>query len=228
MSQNIKSRIQAVQANIDFACSEMNRSSKSVKVIAVSKLQSTKKIQEAYDGGLRDFGENYAQELYEKAACCPSDIIWHFIGPIQTNKLKLIAKAADWVHSVDRIKVVTKLNQACKDLNKKMSILIQVNIDNEVTKSGVKPEDVLTFAQEVNSHYSNLELRGLMFMPNINAADKDKLKTYTHIQSLCGSLNEILPNCTEVSLGTSGDYEKAIVAGSSMVRLGETLLGPRL
>ena len=109
-----------------------------------------------------------------------------------------------------------------------MSILIQVNIDNEATKSGVKPEDVLTFAQEVNSHYSNLELRGLMFMPNINAADKDKLKTYAHIQSLCGSLNEILPNCTEVSLGTSGDYEAAIVAGSSMVRLGETLLGPRL
>ena len=228
MSQNIKSRVQAVQANIDFACSEMNRSSKSVKVIAVSKLQSTKKIQEAYDGGLRNFGENYAQELHEKAACCPSDIIWHFIGPIQTNKLKLIAEAADWVHSVDRIKVVTKLNQACKDLNKKMSILIQVNIDNEATKSGVKPEDVLTFAQEVNSHCSNLELRGLMFMPNINASNKDKLKTYANIQSLQSSLKEILPNCTELSLGTSGDYEEAIVAGSSMVRIGENLLGPRL
>ena len=228
MYQSIESRIEAVQANIDLACSGINQSAESVKVIAVSKLQSTKIIQEAYDSGVRDFGENYAQELHQKVGSCPTDIIWHFIGPIQTNKLKLIAEAADWVHSIDRMKVASKLNQACEHFNKKMSVLIQVNIDNEPTKSGVKTEDVLTFAKEINSHCSNLELRGLMFMPNINASNKDKLKTYANIQSLQSSLKEILPNCTELSLGTSGDYEEAIVAGSSMVRIGETLLGPRL
>ena len=228
MYQSIGSRVQAVQANIDLACSGINQSTQSVKVIAVSKLQSTEVIQEAYDHGVRDFGENYAQELHQKVGSCPTDIIWHFIGPIQTNKLKLIAEAADWVHSIDRMKVASKLNQACEHLNKNMSVLIQVNIDNEPTKSGVKTEDVLTFAKEINSHCSNLELRGLMFMPNINASNKDKLKTYANIQSLQGSLKEILPNCTELSLGTSGDYEEAIVAGSSMVRIGETLLGPRL
>ena len=125
------------------------------------------------------------------------------------------------------MKVASKLNQACEHLNKNMSVLIQVNIDNEPTKSGVKTEDVLTFAREINSHCSNLELRGLMFMPNINASNKDKLKTYANIQSLQSSLKEIFPNCTELSLGTSGDYKEAIVAGSSMVRIGETLLGPR-
>ena len=228
MYQSIESRVQAVQANIDLACSGINQSAESVKVIAVSKLQSTEIIQEAYDSGVRDFGENYAQELHQKVGSCPTDIIWHFIGPIQTNKLKLIAEAADWVHSIDRMKVASKLNQACEHLNKNMSVLIQVNIDNEPTKSGVKTEDVLTFAREINSHCSNLELRGLMFMPNINASDKDKLKTYANIQSLQSSLKEILPNCTELSLGTSGDYVEAIIAGSSMVRIGETLLGPRL
>ncbi|MDO7543545.1 MAG: YggS family pyridoxal phosphate-dependent enzyme [SAR86 cluster bacterium] len=228
MYQSIESRVQAVQANIDLACSGINQSAQSVRVIAVSKLQSTKIIQEAYDSGVRDFGENYAQELHQKVGSCPADIVWHFIGPIQTNKLKLIAEAADWVHSIDRMKVASKLNQACEHFNKKMSVLIQVNIDNEPTKSGVKTEDVLTFAKEINSHCSNLELRGLMFMPDINASNKDKLKTYTNIQSLQSSLKEILPNCTELSLGTSGDYEEAIVAGSSMVRIGETLLGPRL
>jgi uncharacterized pyridoxal phosphate-containing UPF0001 family protein len=207
MYQSIGSRVQAVQANIDLACSGINQSTQSVKVIAVSKLQSTEVIQEAYDNGVRDFGENYAQELHQKVGSCPTDIIWHFIGPIQTNKLKLIAEAADWVHSIDRMKVASKLNQACEHLNKNMSVLIQVNIDNDC---------------------SNLELRGLMFMPNINASNKDKLKTYANIQSLQSSLKEILPNCTELSLGTSGDYEEAIVAGSSMVRIGETLLGPRL
>lgn len=228
MYQSIESRVQAVQANIDLACSGINQSAQSVRVIAVSKLQSTKIIQEAYDSGVRDFGENYAQELHQKVGSCPADIVWHFIGPIQTNKLKLIAEAADWVHSIDRMKVASKLDNACKRLNKNMSVLIQVNIDNEPTKSGVKTEDVLTFAKEINSHCSNLELRGLMFMPDINASNKDKLKTYTNIQSLQSSLKEILPNCTELSLGTSGDYEEAIVAGSSMVRIGETLLGPRL
>ena len=228
MYQSIESRVQAVQANIDLACSGINQSAQSVRVIAVSKLQSNKIIQEAYDSGVRDFGENYAQELHQKVGSCPTDIIWHFIGPIQTNKLKLIAEAADWVHSIDRMKVASKLDNACKRLNKNMSVLIQVNIDNEPTKSGVKTEDVLTFAKEINSHCSNLELRGLMFMPDINASSKEKLKTYANIQSLQTSLKEILPNCTELSLGTSGDYEEAIVAGSSMVRIGETLLGPRL
>ena len=228
MYQSIESRVQAVQANIDLACSGINQSAQSVRVIAVSKLQSTEIIQKAYDSGVRDFGENYAQELHQKVGSCPTDIIWHFIGPIQTNKLKLIAEAADWVHSIDRMKVASKLDQACEHLNKNMSVLIQVNIDNEPTKSGVKTEDVLTFAKEINSHCSNLELRGLMFMPDINASSKEKLKTYANIQSLQTSLKEILPNCTELSLGTSGDYEEAIVAGSSMVRIGETLLGPRL
>jgi len=224
MHQDIESRLQTVLANIDLARSNTDQD---VKLIAVSKLQPIEIIQEAYNCGLKNFGENYAQELSQKSSLCHQDIVWHFIGPIQTNKLKLIAESANWVHSVDRIKVAKKLDEACKSFNKTMSVLIQVNIDNEPSKSGVKSEDVLTFAQEVNSHYPNLALKGLMFMPKMNASTEDKLKTYTKIQSLQNSLLEILPHCKELSLGTSGDYEESIKAGSSMVRIGETLLGPR-
>jgi len=227
MHQSIKSRLEAVQANIDRSIPNKEQSLQGIKLIAVSKLQSIEVIQEAYDCGLKDFGENYAQELSEKARSFHRDIVWHFIGPIQTNKLKLIAESADWVHSVDRIKVAKKLDEACRSFNKVMSVLIQVNIDNEPSKSGVNSEDVLTFAQEVNSHYPNLALKGLMFMPKMNTNTQEQLKTYTKIRSLQNALLEILPSCKELSLGTSGDYEEAIKAGSSMVRIGETLLGPR-
>jgi len=227
MHQSIKSRLEAVQANIDRSIPNKEQSLQGIKLIAVSKLQSIEVIQEAYDCGLKNFGENYAQELSEKARSFQQDIVWHFIGPIQTNKLKLIAESADWVHSVDRIKVAKKLDEACRSFNKVMSVLIQVNIDNEPSKSGVSSEDVLTFAQEVNSHYPNLALKGLMFMPKMNTNTQEQLKTYTKIRSLQNALLEILPSCKELSLGTSGDYEEAIKAGSSMVRIGETLLGPR-
>jgi len=227
MHQSIKSRLEAVQANIDRSIPNKEQSLQGIKLIAVSKLQSIEVIQEAYDCGLKNFGENYAQELSEKARSFQQDIVWHFIGPIQTNKLKLIAESADWVHSVDRIKVAKKLDEACRSFNKVMSVLIQVNIDNEPSKSGVNSEDVLTFAQEVNSHYPNLALKGLMFMPKMNTNTQEQLKTYTKIRSLQNALLEILPSCKELSLGTSGDYEEAIKAGSSMVRIGETLLGPR-
>ena len=195
MHQSIKSRLEAVQANIDRSIPNKEQSLQGIKLIAVSKLQSIEVIQEAYDCGLKDFGENYAQELSEKARSFQQDIVWHFIGPIQTNKLKLIAESADWVHSVDRIKVAKKLDEACRSFNKVMSVLIQVNIDNEPSKSGVSSEDVLTFAQEVNSHYPNLALKGLMFMPKMNTNTQEQLKTYTKIRSLQNALLEILPSC---------------------------------
>jgi pyridoxal phosphate enzyme (YggS family) len=227
MHQNIASRMHSVQQAIEVACLKATNRSRPVTLIAVSKLQSQATIEEAYGLGMRHFGENYAQELSQKAAQCPKDIVWHFIGPIQTNKLKLIAESASWVHSVDRAKVAKKLDEACKDLNKEISVLIQVNVDSEASKSGIKPEELIAFASELNTHYSSLKLKGLMFMPNIHASDQDKLKTYARIQQLQHSLLEIFPDCTELSLGTSGDFEEAIAAGSSMVRIGETLMGAR-
>ena len=227
MHPDIASRLNQVKGNIRNARMNINQLEEGVRLIAVSKLKSNKVIQEAYSLGIRDFGENYAQELAIKAPECPEDIIWHFMGPIQTNKIKLIAEHAHWVHSLDRQKVANKLNAACEHLNKNISVLIQVNIDNEFSKSGIQSEDVINFAKDIDAHCPNLDLEGLMFMPNINAGKKDKLETLENIKSLRQLLLDVLPRCSELSLGTSGDYEDAIIAGSSMVRIGETLLGSR-
>ena len=115
MHQNLASRLREVNTNIQNACAESNADFNSVKLIAVSKLQSIETILTASRLGVRDFGESYAQELAKKALKCPKDIIWHFIGPIQTNKIKLIAKHSQWIHSLDRLKVAEKLNAACKE-----------------------------------------------------------------------------------------------------------------
>jgi pyridoxal phosphate enzyme (YggS family) len=227
MHQNLASRLRKVNANIQNACAESNADFNSVKLIAVSKLQSIETILAASRLGVRDFGESYAQELAKKALKCPKDIIWHFIGPIQTNKIRLIAKYAQWIHSLDRLKVAEKLNAACKEYKKTVSVLVQVNIDNELSKSGIKPEDMISFAQDIGSNFPNLNLKGLMFMPNINLNKTDQLKTFKNIQSLMRSLVNLLPNCDQLSLGTSSDYIEAIKTGSSMIRIGEDLLGPR-
>ena len=227
MHEDINKRIKNIQNKIDASCIKSNRSNQSVELIAVSKLQSVETINEAYELGVKNFGENYAQELAKKILICPKDIIWHFIGPIQSNKIGLIAKHANWVHSIDRVKVAKKLNEALNGEEKKMHVLIQVNIDQEKSKSGIHPKDVLAFAQEIKAKYSNLILEGLMFMPNINASKEDKLNTMKNIQSIQKVLLNALPDCRHLSLGTSADFEESIIAGSTMLRIGEMLLGAR-
>ena len=227
MYQSIESRFQTVKANVDLACSGINQSPQSVKIIAVSKLQSTDIIKEAYDNGVRDFGENYAQELAEKSLSCTNDIVWHFIGPIQSNKVSLIAKHADWVHSIDREKIAKKLNGALEAEGKKIHALVQVNIDREESKSGIHPEDVISFANNLITHYPNLMLEGLMFMPKINTSKKAKMDTMNKIINLQKSLISQHPGCKNLSLGTSGDFEESIIAGSTIIRIGEGLLGKR-
>ena len=131
MHENITDRFANISNKIKQACMQSQRSDDEVKLIAVSKLQSIEVINGAYEIGIKDFGENYAQELSKKSLECPKDIIWHFIGPIQSNKVNLIAECAQWVHSIDREKVAKKLNAALDIKGKKVHSLIQVNIDRE-------------------------------------------------------------------------------------------------
>ena len=128
MHQDIADRLTDISSRIQKACHQAQRSEDEVRLVAVSKLQSVDVIKEAYALGINNFGENYAQELAEKSSTCPNDIVWHFIGPIQSNKVSLIAKHAQWVHSIDREKVAMKLNNALESEGKKIHALIQVNI----------------------------------------------------------------------------------------------------
>ena len=227
MHQNIADRLIDISSKIQNSCYQAQRAEDEIKLVAVSKLQSVEVIKEAYSLGINNFGENYAQELAEKSSTCPNDIIWHFIGPIQSNKASLIAKHAQWVHSIDREKVAMKLNNALELEGKKIHALIQVNIDREESKSGIFPEETIDFANKVIAHYPNLILKGLMFMPQINASKKAKIETMNKIAHLHKSLLSELPSCTELSLGTSSDFKESIFNGSTIVRIGESLLGKR-
>ena len=227
MHKNLKDRFADISQKIQAACHKAQRSEKDVQLIAVSKLQSIEVINKAYSLGINHFGENYAQELEKKVLGTPKDIIWHFIGPIQSNKVKLIAKHADWIHSLEREKIAKKLNDALEIEERKIQVLIQVNIDQEETKSGINPIHIFDFASNINANYPNLILKGLMFMPKINKSKKDKIDSMKKITALqCRFVNKF-PVCNVLSLGTSNDFEESILAGSTMIRIGESLLGSR-
>ena len=227
MHEDIKDKYAIISQKVKTACLEAQRSEQDVKLIAVSKLQSIDVIKEAYSLGINNFGENYAQELDEKVPACPKDIVWHFIGPIQSNKTKLIAKHAHWIHSLEREKIAKKLNAALEKEVRKIQVLIQVNIDQEDSKSGISPNDVIEFASNINANYPNLILRGLMFMPKINQSKKDKIDSMKNITTLQSTFVNKFPACNVLSLGTSNDFEESIYAGSTMIRIGESLLGKR-
>jgi len=199
-----------------------------ISIVGVSKKKSLQDILELYKLGLRDFGENYAQELNEKSLALSSENIrWHFIGPIQTNKIGLIVKNSYLVHSIDREKVVKKMDLESKKINKIQKVLVQVNISGEASKSGVFPGDAEEFIDFVDS-FDNLELAGLMFMPNINQDKVSHIKEIKDSVTLFNDMKAKRRNIQVLSLGTSSDYKECIKAGSNLIRVGEILFGPRL
>jgi len=209
-------------------CNENEIDSDKISIVGVSKKKSSEDILSLYRLGLRDFGENYAQELNEKSLALDSKKIrWHFIGPIQTNKIGLIVRNSYLVHSVDREKVLKKMDFESKKINKTQKILVQVNISGEDSKSGILPGDAEEFINLADS-FDNLELSGLMFMPNIN---QDKVSHIKEIRDSVALFNDMKSKRSKIqvlSLGTSSDYKECIKAGSNLIRVGEILFGPRV
>ena len=209
-------------------CSENKIDNDKISIVGVSKKRSLEDILGLYRLGLRDFGENYAQELNEKSLALDlGKIRWHFMGPIQTNKIGLIVKNSYLVHSVDREKVVKKMDLESKKSNKIQKVLVQVNISGEATKSGIFPSDAEEFMHFVDS-FDNLELAGLMFMPNINQDKVSHIKEIKDSVALFKDMKSKRRNIQVLSLGTSSDYKECIKAGSNLIRVGEILFGPRL
>ena len=188
-------------------------------LIAVSKTKPTSDLQQAIDAGQRHFGENYLQEALDKIDSLKNqNLIWHFIGPIQSNKAKQIAQNFDWVHSVDRLKIAKRLNDQRSEDMEKLNILLQVNIDNESTKSGVLIDEI----DELVTHFENFQniaLRGFMCIPNPDNTEQSFKK-----------MAEILkkhPNLDTLSMGMSADLELAIENGANFVRIGTDIFGKR-
>jgi pyridoxal phosphate enzyme (YggS family) len=190
-----------------------------VQLIAVSKTRSTAEIQEAVNAGQVHFGENYLQESLDKISFFKEgNLIWHFIGPIQSNKTALIAQNFDWVHSVDRFKIAKRLsNQRDPDLGE-LNILIQLNIDEEQTKSGLLLKDVSEIISEVND-LPNISLRGFMCIPE----PKNSANSFSEMANLISKY----PFLDSLSMGMSADLELAIECGATLVRVGTDIFGQR-
>ena len=219
--ESIKDKIKIVQSKIDAS-----KIDKNVKLVAVSKKKSWEDILEAYENGISDFGENYLQESLEKISKLKDlKINWHFIGNIQSNKCEEIAKNFDWVHTIDRLKVARLIDKYCPE-DKSIKCLIQINIDDEESKSGIRVEEVEIFLKELSS-LKKIKICGLMIIPNPNVELSDLQQTFKSIKMLADRLIENYENLTEISMGMSRDFELAIKEGSTIVRLGETIFGAR-
>lgn len=225
---NIANRLAKTQNNIELIAKKFNRATNSVQLMAVSKTKPNEDVEAAYQQGQRIFGENYAQELANKASQLAhlKDIEWHYIGPIQSNKTKIIAQAANWIDSLDRIKIAKRLNQHGEELNKVINVLIQVNISNSETKSGVAVEDVDDFAEAL-SELPYIQLRGLMAIPD-KKDDIGQIKNEFLTMKTCyHALQQQYKQIDTLSLGMSGDIEPAIECGSTLVRIGTAIFGAR-
>ncbi len=219
-----------IKKNINSITKKLNlhnpKAEGEIRLVAVSKGQDYSKIRQAFDAGQYIFGENYLQEAINKQEGLKDlKIEWHFIGPIQSNKCKLIAESFSWVQSVDRIKVANKLNDSLKD-QASLNICLQVNISNEDSKSGVNIDEIDSLAKHIND-LDKLTLRGLMAIPT-NTSDDEILKNeYKQLKVIYENLRKKYTSVDTLSMGMSNDYLLAIENGSNLVRIGTKIFGKR-
>ncbi len=222
--QTIKRNITALHAEIETLKSKYNIK-KEIAIIPVSKKKSVAQIREAYNLGFREFGENYAQELSEKASDLPN-VKFHFIGAIQSNKIKTIAKNASWVHTIDRVKVAKILDAECKKLDKTLNILIQINISDEPSKNGISLIELDNFIKDI-SIFKNLKMKGIMVLPDISLSSEVQKETMLLAKKTLDKIKKMHPEASCLSMGTTHDYKLAIECGSNMIRIGESIFGKR-
>ena len=220
-----------IKNEIEKIAKECGRDPNTIQLIAVSKTKPVEQIMEAINAGQLAFGENYVQEGIEKIQYFEknmpnNDLIWHFIGPLQSNKSKLVAEHFDWMHTIDRFKIAQRLSDQRPNHMAKLNVLIQVNISQEASKSGVKPEEVTDLVKQIVA-LPNLNLRGLMAIPEIENDYDKQLNVFTKMQQLLYSLQKDYPFMDTLSMGMSGDMPAAINAGSTMVRIGTAIFGAR-
>ncbi|KAL2523721.1 putative pyridoxal phosphate-dependent enzyme [Abeliophyllum distichum] len=224
--------LRAVLHRVRRAAERSGRSAGDVRVVAVGKTKPVSLINQVYDAGHRCFGENYVQEIVEKAPQLPEDIAWHFIGHLQSNKVKTLLTAVpnlDMVEGVDNEKLADHLDRAVSNIGRQpLKVLVQVNTSGEASKSGINPSDCVDLVKHVKLGCPNLEFSGLMTigMPDYTSTPEN-FKTLLDCRAkVCEVLGMAESQC-ELSMGMSGDFEQAIEIGSTNVRIGSTIFGPR-
>ncbi|WP_286235318.1 YggS family pyridoxal phosphate-dependent enzyme [Thalassotalea sediminis] len=221
---HIKDNLAQVELQIADACKQAKRNRNDVQLLAVSKTKPHSQVREAYHAGQIAFGENYLQEAVEKIQQLADleHICWHFIGPIQSNKTRLIAEHFSWVQSVDRKKIITRLNEQRSGQDTPLNVCLQVNISGEASKSGIEVNELDELAAMV-ANADNLTLRGLMAIPEKHNA----VQSFARMASLFQILQHRYETVNTLSMGMSGDLAQAISHGSTMVRIGTAIFGAR-
>jgi len=223
----IQNNLQAVNTRIEAACRAAGRDPSAVRLVAVSKTQPAEAVRAAAAAGQRDFGENYVQEALAKIqALADPDLTWHFIGPIQSNKTRPIAESFQWVHSVDREKIASRLSEARPAHLPPLQVCIEVNVSGEASKSGVAPEAVPALARCVAA-LPRLALRGLMAIPEPTTDGQLQRQRFRMLRELKDELVRSGLALDTLSMGMSADLEAAVAEGATMVRVGTAIFGER-
>ena len=226
----ISQNIEQLKKDIADICKSYGRKPSEIKVVAVSKTKPVEMIKQAYQTGIHDFGENYVQEADQKYQLLKeTGIKWHFIGPIQTNKVKYLTKSCNLLHSLDRKSLADALNKRLESEGKNLDCLIQVNTSGETTKSGVHPDKLFELAEHI-SKLGRLKVRGLMTIAENTSDEKSIRENYKLLKKLLKELKvkdyaNFYPK--ELSMGMSGDYKIAIEEGATIIRIGSTIFGKR-
>ncbi len=220
----------AVREEIDNACVKSLRKPEDVCLIAVSKTKPASMIQELYDKGVRDFGENYVQELVEKYEVLPKDIRWHMIGHLQRNKVKYIIDKVTCIHSVDSVRLAEEIDKEAKKHNLIMDILVEINVAGEENKFGMTCEAALDYISEISS-LNNIRIRGLMTSAPFVENCEDNRIFFRKLKQLCVDIkdknidNVVMDN---LSMGMTNDFVVAVEEGSTYVRVGTAIFGNRI
>lgn len=226
-TNNVATKLKMVQSDIDRMAKKHGRDPATIKLLAVSKTKPIAMIKAAIQAGQRLFGENYPSEGLEKiAALSDARCEWHFIGSIQSRKAAGIAAHFDWVHSVDRVKVATKLAENRPPDLPPLQLCLQVNIDNEPSKSGVLPHELETLAAQC-AQYPQLRVRGLMAIPAPKTEFEKQREVFARVRKLQQSLAREHNSIDTLSIGMSQDLEAAIAEGATIVRIGTAIFGSR-
>lgn len=220
--------LQDIKRRISEAEAEFNRTPGSVRLVGVTKKQPMGKLKTAAEEGLKDFGENHLQEALAKLSRLKQyGIEWHFLGTIQSNKTEAIAKYFNWIHSIDRAKIALKLGEQRPEELGPINVLLQVNVDDEDTKSGVAFEEVSMIANFIKD-VPNIKLRGLMTIPAIRREFDEQREPFKKLRECFEELKiNGFPDLDTLSMGMSHDFEAAIAEGSTMVRIGAAIFGSR-
>ncbi|MDC9612864.1 YggS family pyridoxal phosphate-dependent enzyme [Xenorhabdus khoisanae] len=225
---NIEQNLHDVRNRMTLVAQKCGRSPEEITLLAVSKTKPADAIAEAITNGQREFGENYVQEGVEKIQHFSnhSDLVWHFIGPLQSNKSRLVAENFDWCHTIDRLKIAQRLSEQRPENLAPLNVLIQVNISGEDSKSGILLKELMELAAIINA-LPNLVLRGLMAIPAPESDFERQITVFRQMEQAFIKMKTQYPQVDTLSMGMTDDMEAAITCGSTLVRIGTAIFGAR-